>query len=283
MPSSLARVARVSVATIVVALAASRWWSPTDPRTVALRWREPAACTERYRVEAATFVRGERRAASTWTLTIAALDGRAEARMVAIAGDDERRAAAQVRELWIEAGGVGPAAPDLACRVELGDPVEDALAFAWPALPAGEVAIGDAWTGRAVAGRCHAWACADAEGRLRRDDPSCRAGPWRERLLSAGPSRALVRGRWQLGGDPGSSGAAILTSRLVLIADGRPLRAILAVDSQVSDARLELELERIDDCPAPPEPSALARVRERVRARLWDPAGRRGKTRRPHT
>ena len=83
------------------------------------------------------------------------------------------------REFALSAALAGPASPDAPCFERTWDPVEDALALGWPALPGRMVAVGETWRGARVEARCNRSACVD---------PKTRGG---------GPEKGRVRGRRQ--------------------------------------------------------------------------------------
>ncbi|WP_106091141.1 hypothetical protein [Enhygromyxa salina] len=234
-----------------------------------LTWRAPGECVEVYRVRVdetfrdpavAVFLGREEEHAS-WALALAARPSSSRPGLVAVDGllmsldpaldpVDPDSGAERRRQLWWSARAAGPAAPDFACRQRSWDPLEDAVALGWPALPDHRVRVGEAWLGGAVEGRCHETTCVDDQGQFPHDRP-CRARPWREVLagVSQGPPEvALILGNWDDGHDLARPEIGILTSRELLIVEGRPLRAHVRIEQRWVGVVRELELTRIDDC-----------------------------------
>ncbi|PRQ01314.1 hypothetical protein ENSA5_26850 [Enhygromyxa salina] len=263
------------------ALAASRGLALRfDDARAELRFEAPRDCVEVYRVRVdehfrdasvATFV-GRDEEHSTWLLALAPrAGGRArglaavEGLLISLSSPDEHE---RRRQLWWSASAIGPAAPDFACRRRSWDPLEDALALGWPALPGRSARVGEAWQGAAVEGRCHETTCVDDQGRFPHDRP-CRARAWREQLAGAGEGLALIRSDWDDGHDPERPEIGILTSRELVLDEGRPLHVRATVDHRWSGVRRELELERLDDCGArtlasEDDAPAVARIRARL-------------------
>jgi hypothetical protein len=295
LPVELRRATRASLAEQGLELALADRAIPGE----ALRWRAPGECVEVYRIR----VDDRYRDASVATFL-----GRAETHAIhylAIAGDPlrvpqhardpgaddgpspvlgvlfEAEEPARVRELWWGRESVGPSAPDFACRRRDWDPVEDALALAWPWLPGTDTRVGEGWRGAPVEGRCHETVCVEPDGSFGHAVP-CRARPWAEQLVGAEGSLALIRGDWDDGHDPSRPEIGILTSRVLVVDEGRPLYARVVIDQRWAGVRRELSLVRVDDCGSrtlaagPGETTRVeetrARFREQFRARLPRPA-----------
>ena len=262
----------------------------------ALRWRAPGECVEVYRVRlddryrdasVATFL-GRAEEHATHYLALAGDPLRAPERAseagelapvlaVLITDDGEPE---RVRELWWGPETVGPAAPDFACRRRSWDPLEDALALGWPRLPGTTTRVGEGWRGAAVEGRCHETVCVEPDGSFAHAVP-CRARPWAERLAGGEGSLALVLGTWDDGHDPTRPEIGILTSRELVLDEGRPLYVRAVIDQRWAGVRRELSLVRVDDCgtrslAGPGEAGEVeetrARFRGPFRARLPRPA-----------
>lgn len=229
-----------------------RWsWLSTEASQPS--WRAPESCVEVYELRideafrdasVASFV-GREPEHATWWLALAQRDTGIVAVLLADDPDEPPRR----RALWWSSRAIGPAAPDFACRRRSWDPLEDALALGWPTLPAGRVSVGDAWVGSAVEGRCHETVCLSDDGRFTHERP-CRARPWRERLAGADNGLMLIAGDWDDGqwDDGHDPETGILTSRLALLDDGRPLQVWAGVAHHWSGVRRSLSLTRIDDC-----------------------------------
>ncbi|KIG16716.1 hypothetical protein DB30_04189 [Enhygromyxa salina] len=244
-----------------------------------LAWRAPGECVEVYRVRVdeqfrdpsvAVFV-GREEQHTTWALALTGRPGARHAGVVGVEGllislDDPGGAAPEPepeperrRQLWWSARTVGPAAPDFACRQRSWDPLEDALALGWPELPDHPVRVGQSWQGGAVEGRCHETTCVDDQGQFPHDRP-CRARAWRETAVGAGQISGedgppapfvLIQGDWDDGHDLARPEIGILTSRQLLIAEGRPLWARVRIEQRWVGVTRELELTRLDDCGDP--------------------------------
>jgi hypothetical protein len=227
---------------------------PSPGDAAELRWRSPSHCVEVYRLRVderfrdasvAPFVGGQEEH-SRWLLALAGRGDASSAVGVLVSRSDPEEATRE-RQLWWSPVQVGPAAPDFACRRRSWDPIEDALALAWPKLPARRVRVGESWRGATVEGRCHETTCLDEQGNFTHEQP-CRARPWRERLAGVDDGLALILGDWDDGHDPARPEIGILTSRLSLVDEGRPLWVNVQVDHRWSGVHRELELTRIDDC-----------------------------------
>ncbi len=164
--------------------------------------------------------------------------------------------------------GVGPSAPDAACRNRSWDAIEDALALGWPWLAEHRVAPGDSWSGARVEGRCNETACLTSDGMAgpRAHGGICATPPWRERLVarvSAGGQRfAAIESHWQDREDLDEIEGGTITRRRALISetDGRLAWSDIEVSHRWSEIRRHVVIESIDDCPGS------------LRAAGWKPA-----------
>ncbi len=251
-----------------------------------LSWRAPGECVEVYRV------RIDERYRDASVVTFLGRNEEHRTHYLALAGDPRRGSAngitpviamltsadeqPRIRELWWGPRSVGPSAPDFACRRRSWDPLEDALAFGWPRLPARWTWVADSWTGAAVEGRCHETICVDPDGSFGHAVP-CRARPWSEQLDGVEGEMALIYGRWDDGHDPDRREIGILTLREAVIDEGRPLYVRAEIDQRWAGVRRELSLVRVDDCGAhsltngDPVDETRALFREQIRARLSQP------------
>lgn len=222
-----------------------------------LEWRAPGECIEVYRVRldehhrdasVAMFI-GRNEEHATHYLALAADPSRSRSEgwipVIGLLSVEDQQP--RVRELWWSPSEVGPSAPDFACRRRAWDPLEDALALGWPRLPGARVRVGERWIGAAVEGRCHETVCLDPDGSFGHAIP-CRASPWTEQLAGAEGELALILGRWDDGHDPNRAEIGILTSREVVLDQGRPLYVRVVIDQRWAGVRRELSLVRIDDC-----------------------------------
>jgi hypothetical protein len=236
----------------------------------ALSWRAPSECVEVYRVRidehhrdssVAVFIGREEEHATHYLVLARDPSGRAHAGLTPVLGvllvDGE---APRERDLWWSASSVGPSAPDFACRRRSWDPLEDALALGWPRLPGVRTRVGERWLGAGVEGRCHETVCLDPDGSFGHAVP-CRARPWTEQLAGVEKNLTLILGEWDDGHDPVRSEIGILTSREIVIDEGRPLYVRAVIDQRWAGVRRELSLVRLDDCGA----RSLATAAERPR------------------
>jgi hypothetical protein len=219
-----------------------------DDRSAELCWRPPGECVEVYRVRiddrfrdamVARFV-GREEEHSSWLFAL----GRRGQRVFGVLVREDASEDVRERELHWSATEVGPAAPDFACRRRSWDPIEDALALAWPRLPGARVRVGEDWIGTSVEGRCHETVCANEQGQFEHDR-RCRARPWHEQLAGAGDGVAVIVSSWD---DGHQEPIGILTTRTSLIHEGRPLWVTAEVEHRWSGVSRSLELIRIDDC-----------------------------------
>lgn len=224
-----------------------------------LRWRAPGECVELYRfrvderyrdASVETFV-GRPEEHATYQLALARDPTRSASEQLqpVIATLTRPDADTRVRELWWGEVEVGPSAPDFACRRRSWDPLEDALAFGWPKLPGSSTRVGERWVGAHVEGRCHETVCLDVDGSFNPNAAvPCRARPWSERLVGAEGELAVILGDWDDGHDPARPEFGILTSRELVIDEGRPRYAKAVIEHRWSGVRRELSLVRVDDC-----------------------------------
>jgi hypothetical protein len=244
----------------------------------ALSWRPPGECVEVYRLridehhrdQSVAVFSGRNEEHATYHLALAADRARSSGSGLAavvgllISNDEEP----WVRELWWSPTAVGPNAPDFACRRRSWDPLEDALALGWPRLPGARARVGERWQGAAVEGRCHETVCLDPDGSFGHTVP-CRAPAWTERLAGAEADLALILGEWSDGHDPARPEIGILTSREVVIDEGRPLYVRAVIEQRWAGVRRELSLVRLDDCGArslatPADQPPITQIRARL-------------------
>lgn len=168
------------------------------------------------------------------------------------------------RDVFVSAEQIGPSAPTAACTPRTWDPMEDALALAWPRLPARLAAVDEHWTGLRVEGRCNRSACVDPStggGGPDNHHRTCVTMSWDERLAGVfdiGDERfALVESRWS-DGQPEGKGISAHRLALISIDHGRPVWARARIDhpfpQMTADKRQEpvvrtWTLEAIDACP----------------------------------
>lgn len=257
---------------------AREWASALGPRELStrgatsLRWQPAGACVEVYRLTIATddqpalteaylALTGEGPRMQATLIDAMAVDG--PSHPAAVDASTTTASSTRRRTLHASPFAVGPAAPDLACRLRAWDRLEDLVALAWPKLPARAVRVGEAWTGAAVEGRCARALCPEPAA----PGWSCRPWPWRERLAGRADDRAddlaLVVSDWDDGHPEG-----VRSRREVLVAGGRPVAVRLRTE-QPGQGRRQLELRAIDECRgralAPGDAEPLAHVRARLR------------------
>lgn len=174
----------------------------------------------------------------------------------------ERKGA--VRDVYITREFAGPAAPTAACMPQTWDPMEDALALAWPRLTGRLTAVGERWTGLLVGGKCSRSPCVDPKTGGGGEDSHelvCVSPPWKQRLAGLfehdGELYAWVHGSWT---DGHASGEGITTESRTLISveHGRPVWSQTRVDHRFgqpakgggfSPVVRTWTLESIDTCP----------------------------------
>lgn len=165
-----------------------------------------------------------------------------------------------LREWAASAELVGPAAPDAACYERSWDPVEDALALAFPQLPGRRVRVGEVWRGARVEGRCNRSACVDPDngaGGAAAHERPCATMSWRERLdglytlAGAGgevTTVAQLAGFWS-DGQPLDKGVWSERTVLVDVDHGRPLRAEVFVHHNFTGIERHVVIDAVDTCP----------------------------------
>ncbi len=256
-----------------------------EPDAVALlAWQAPAAsCAHAYRVHSSVEPPLLHEAASISTLTLAVA---AEPKPLA-SGTTRPDATARppdpgavvgvdvyyrglraetrglVREAYVSAEFLGPAAPTAACMARTWDPVEDAFALGWPRLPGRLTGVDEVWTGLRVEGKCNRSACVNPDtggGGPDNHQRACVTMSWRETLLGvyaiAGERVALVGSHW----DDGHAGQGLSTDRVTLVSldHGRPVWSSttlnhrfpeLMIDNRFGAVVRTWVLESADECP----------------------------------
>jgi hypothetical protein len=165
-----------------------------------------------------------------------------------------------LREWAVSTTLVGPASPDAPCFERTWDPVEDALALGFPALPGRRVAVDEVWRGARVEGRCNRSACVDPEtgagGEAAHERP-CATMSWRERLdglyTLTGPAGeealvAQIASFWS-DGQPLDKGVWSERVALVDILRGRLLRAEVTVHHNFTGIERHVVIDAVDSCP----------------------------------
>jgi len=140
------------------------------------------------------------------------------------------------RDVYLSRERVGPAAPTAACMPRTWDPMEDALALGWPQLTGRLTAVGEAWSGQPVEGKCNRSACVDPQtggGGPETHDRTCVTPPWHEQLQGVfthrGELYAWLHSTWS---DGHGEGQGIRSERhtLVSVEHGRPLWSRTRID-----------------------------------------------------
>lgn len=172
------------------------------------------------------------------------------------------------RDFYMSGLGVGPSAPDAACRNRSWDALEDALAFGWPWFAVHRIAPGETWAGAAIEGRCNETACLTSDGAagLRAHERICATPGWRETLqaeVAAGDEVFVaIESAWRDREDLDEIEGGTVSSRRVLFAprSGRLAWAQVEVLHRWSQVRRKISIESVDACPGS------------LRAAGWDPA-----------
>ena len=251
---------------------------PVEVETAALAWQAPAStCPHVYRMHARYEPELMHEGANDNTLALGLVPGKSapdSAGAPPPAGETvtlrlfyqgfraEKRGTA--RDVFVSAEQIGPSAPTAACTPRTWDPMEDALALAWPRLPARLTAIDEHWTGLRVEGRCNRSACVDPQtggGGPDNHGRTCVTMSWDERLAGVfdigGKRFALVESRWS-DGHPEGEGISARRLALVSVDHGRPAwaRAVIThpfpqmtADKRMAPVVRTWTLEAVDACP----------------------------------
>lgn len=160
-----------------------------------------------------------------------------------------------LREWAASATLVGPASPDAACYERTWDPIEDALALGWPALPGRKTRVGEVWRGARVEARCNRSACVDPDsgaGGAAAHELPCATMSWRERLdgiYALGAARVAQIASFWSDGQPLDKGVWSERVALVDVDRGRLLRAEVAVHHNFTGIERHIVIDAIDTCP----------------------------------
>ena len=187
------------------------------------------------------------------------------------------------REFALSAALAGPASPDAPCYERTWDPTEDALALAWPQLPARLTARDETWTGARVESRCNRSACIDTDTRGGGPDNHlrpCTTMSWRERLDAIltleGQQVAVISSFWS-DGHPLDQGLWSERTAVVSIDHGRLLHSHTSIHHTYTGIERELRVDAVDACPGGlvafgwrPEPAVLE-AREALLLAVADP------------
>ncbi|MCA9634682.1 MAG: hypothetical protein KC420_01465 [Myxococcales bacterium] len=185
------------------------------------------------------------------------------------------------RELLLSGSLIGPASPDAACFERTWDPIEDALALGWPALPGRLVAHGERWSGARVESRCNRSACVSDEGAggPEQHHLACVTMSWRETLEGIyeeeGRRIAALTSYWSDGAPP-ELGIWAERQSLVDADAGRLLASEITIHHNRFGVTRNLRIEAVDECPgslpatswAGDEAATLSTQIERARAGL---------------
>lgn len=251
---------------------------PAEDGAADLRWRPPSACAQVYRItveedypeslEWAMKVRAEW-SVSTLALAVDPYVGRqpgSDGAAPRLAADGLWRGRSLffgprtkdreiIRELALSGSRIGPGAPDAACYERTWDPVEDALALGWPALPGRLTAIGERWRGARVESRCNRSACVLPQtggGGPEAHHLACVTMSWRERLDGIyeldGRRVASIASTWSDGQEP-SAGVWSERVSLVDVDAGRLLASETTIHHGFLGITREIRIEAVDSCP----------------------------------
>lgn len=158
------------------------------------------------------------------------------------------------REFALSAALAGPASPDAPCFERTWDPVEDALALGWPALPGRMVAVGETWRGARVEARCNRSACVDPKtrgGGPENHHRPCTTMSWRERLdgvFRLGDERVAEISSFWSDGQPLDEGIWSERKAVVSLAHGRLLHSETLIHHGYSGIEREVRVDAVDGC-----------------------------------
>jgi hypothetical protein len=158
------------------------------------------------------------------------------------------------REFALSATLAGPASPDAPCYERTWDPVEDALALGWPALPGRMVAVGETWRGARVEARCNRSACVDPQTRGGGPDNHhrpCTTMSWRERLdgiFQLGDGRVAEISSFWSDGQPLDQGIWSERKAIVSLEHGRLIHSETLIHHGYSGIEREVRIDAVDEC-----------------------------------
>jgi hypothetical protein len=243
-------------------------------RVAELGWQAPEPCPQVYRVrvdetypeglEARMHTRAEH--SESWLVLAADADAKPEARPPGPVPEDrpfvgrtlfrgpKTQDRVLTRELGLSAALLGPASPDAPCFERTWDPVEDALALAWPRLPGRLTALGETWRGARVEARCNRSACVDPEtrgGGPENHERPCATMSWRERLdalyRQGGAMVAEISSFWS-DGHPLGDGIWSERSAVISVDHGRLLHSRTTIHHGYTGIEREVRLDAVDAC-----------------------------------
>ncbi len=158
------------------------------------------------------------------------------------------------REFALSATLAGPASPDAPCFERTWDPVEDALALGWPALPGRMVALGETWRGARVEARCNRSACIDPQTRAggpENHQRPCTTMSWRERLdgvFHLGGERVAEISSFWSDGQPLDAGIWSERKAVVSLEHGRLIHSETLIHHGYSGIEREVRVDAVDEC-----------------------------------
>lgn len=158
------------------------------------------------------------------------------------------------REFALSATLAGPASPDAPCYERTWDPVEDAMALGWPALPGRMVAVGETWRGARVEARCNRSACVDPQTRAggpENHHRPCTTMSWRERLdgvFRLGGERVVEISSFWSDGQPLEEGIWSERKALVSLEHGRLIHSETVIHHGYSGIEREVRVDAVDEC-----------------------------------
>jgi len=248
----------------------------TTDRVATLAWQAPAGCPQAYRVQVderypdglEAMLRTKAEQSESW-LVVAGPEKPEKGSAAWPAGPvpedrvfvgrslfrgPKTQDRALQREFALSATLAGPASPDAPCFERTWDPVEDALALGWPALPGRMVAIGETWRGARVEARCNRSACVDPETRGGGPENHlrpCTTMSWRERLdgiFRVGDERVVEISSFWSDGQPLDAGIWSERKAVVSLAHGRLIHSETLIHHGYSGIEREVRVDAVDDC-----------------------------------
>lgn len=248
--------------------------TPASDQVATLAWQAPASCPQVFRVQVderypdglAEMLRTQPEQSESWLVVAGPEKAEKEAWPQGPVPEDRVFVGRSLfrgpktqdrplqREFALSATLAGPASPDAPCFERTWDPVEDALALGWPALPGRMVAVGETWRGARVEARCNRSACVDPEtrgGGPENHHRPCTTMSWRERLdgvFRLGDDRVVEISSFWSDGQPLDAGIWSERKAVVSLAHGRLIHSETLIHHGYSGIEREVRVDAVDEC-----------------------------------